>query len=90
MLSPDSHLPVLAVVVALLNVPFGYWRAGTRKFTLPWFVAVHAPVPIVIALRLSAGVAWRFGAFGVLAGAFFTGQYVGGALRRIVEVQRRR
>jgi hypothetical protein len=82
MLSPENHLPVLALSVALVNVPFGYWRAGTRKLSLPWFVAVHAPVPIVVALRLAAGVAWRLSAFGVLAAAFFTGQYAGGALRR--------
>ena len=78
----ESHLPSLAITVALLNVPFGYWRAGTRKFTLPWFVAVHAPVPLVVALRIGTGVTWRFGALGVLAGAFLTGQYAGGALRR--------
>ena len=81
-LSPGNHLPVLALSVAVLNVPFGYWRAGTKTLTLPWFVAVHAPVPIVVALRLVAGVAWRLSAFGVLAAAFFTGQWVGGALRR--------
>ena len=82
MLSPEHHLPVLALAVALMNVPFGYWRAGTKKLTLPWFVAVHAPVPIVVVLRLAAGVPWRLSAFGVLAGAFFTGQYAGGVLRR--------
>ena len=73
---------MLALSVAVLNVPFGYWRAGTKTLTLPWFVAVHAPVPIVVVLRLAAGVAWRLSAFGVLAAAFFTGQWVGGALRR--------
>ena len=82
MLAPAYHLPVLALFVAVLNVPFGYWRAGTKKLSLPWFVAVHAPVPIVVLLRLAAGVTWRLSAFGVLAGAFFTGQWAGGALRR--------
>ena len=81
MLSPENHLPVLALSVALVNVPFGYWRARTKKLTLPWFVAVHAPVPIVVVLRLAAGVTWRLSAFGVLAGAFFTGQYAGGVIR---------
>ena len=81
MISPENHLPVLALTVALVNVPFAYWRAGTKKLSLPWFVAVHAPVPIVVVLRLAAGVTWRLSAFGVLAGAFFTGQYAGGVLR---------
>lgn len=29
----------------LVNVPFGYWRAGVRKFSPAWFVAIHAAVP---------------------------------------------
>ncbi len=77
----------LGVAVALLNLPFGYWRAGTQRFTRPWFLAVHAPVPGVIAMRILAGIAWRLANLPVLMGAFFLGQFVGGRLRRVVQRQ---
>lgn len=81
-MTDPRQLVVLVLVVMLINVPFGYWRAGTRKFTLRWFVAVHAPVPLVVALRLGTGVAARLGTMPLLIGAFFTGQMVGGTLRK--------
>ena len=79
---PDvPPLLTLAIAVLFLNVPFGYWRAGTERFSRPWFLAVHAPVPFVIALRLSWGIAWRFGNLPMLMGAYFLGQMAGGQLR---------
>ncbi len=81
-MTDPRQLVALALVVMLINVPFGYWRAGTRKFTLRWFVAVHAPVPLVVALRLGTGVTARLGTIPLLIGAFFAGQMVGGALRK--------
>jgi hypothetical protein len=76
------RLCVVALLVLLLNLPFGFWRAGLRRFTLSWVVAVHAPVPLVVGLRFASGLGWRLATFPVLVGAFFTGQYVGGRLRR--------
>lgn len=72
---------LLAVVVLLLNLPFGYWRAGTTRFSRRWFLAVHAPVPVVVALRLSWGIAWRVGNLPILMGAYFLGQTIGGRVR---------
>jgi hypothetical protein len=72
----------VAIAVLLLNLPFGFWRAGVKKFTLPWFVAVHAPVPFVIGLRVLAGLGWHLSTVPVLVAAFATGQFVGGKLRR--------
>lgn len=70
-----------AVGVACVNLPFGFWRAGTRRFTLPWFLAVHAPVPLVVIIRLVAGVSWRLTTVPVLVAAFFTGQFCGARIR---------
>jgi len=75
----------LGLAVAVLNVPFGYWRAGARRFTRPWFLAVHAPVPVVIALRILAGIAWKLANLPVLMGAFFLGQLIGGRVRGLVK-----
>lgn len=75
------NLFTVAFTVLVLNLPFGFWRAGVKKFALPWFLAVHVPVPLVIALRLMSGIGWQIMTFPVLVGAFFLGQFLGGKLR---------
>ena len=77
-----SKFLLLAPVVLLINLPFGYWRAKTRRFSTAWFLAVHAPVPLIVVLRLAAGVSWRPATFGVLVTAYAAGQYLGGHWRR--------
>ena len=76
------RLLAAAGLVIALNLPFGFWRAGTRKFSPRWILAVHAPVPLVVAVRLLSGLGWQLVTFPVLIAAFFTGQFVGGRLRR--------
>jgi len=72
----------VAAAVFALNPPFGFWRAGVPRFSRPWLLAIHVPVPIVVALRLFAGLGFQLGTFPVTVGAFFGGQLLGGALRR--------
>jgi len=72
----------VAIAVLLLNLPFGFWRAGVRKFSLAWFVAVHAPVPLIVALRLLSGLGFRWTTFPVMVTGYFAGQFLGGRLRR--------
>lgn len=80
----DTRLAVTVVAfsIALVNLPFGFWRAGLRPLTPRWFVAVHAPVPIAVGLRLLSGLGWRLGTLPVFIAAYFAGQYLGGRLRR--------
>jgi len=75
-------LGIMALLVLALNVPFGFWRAGTKRFTLPWFLAIHLPVPMAVGLRLAAGVGWRLATLPLFVGAFFAGQFLGGKCRR--------
>lgn len=74
------QLVIVSIVIFILNIPFGYWRANVKKFSLQWILAVHIPVPIVIALRIlgSIGFAWYTYVFFVLA--FFFGQQFGAYL----------
>jgi hypothetical protein len=74
-------LGAVALVVLVLNLPFGYWRAGVRRFTLPWFLAVHAPVPLVVGVRLLTGLGWHLATVPVIALAFLAGQVLGGRVR---------
>jgi hypothetical protein len=71
---------IVAATVFLLNLPFGCWRARVRKFSPQWIMAIHLPVPLVIACRIVSGLGWHFITFPVMIGAFFCGQFVGGKL----------
>jgi hypothetical protein len=70
----------VASIVFVLNLPFGYWRANVRKFSRPWFLSVHLPVPLVITLRVLSGLGWQLITFPVMIGAFFFGQVAGSGL----------
>lgn len=71
----------VALLVFVLNLPFGYWRASVKKFSWQWILAIHLPVPVVIALRVYSGLGWQPISFPVLVGAFFLGQWCGSKLR---------
>ena len=75
----------VALLVFLINLPFGYWRASVRKLSPQWFLAVHLPVPLVIALRVFSGLGFKLISFPVIIGAFFLGQFVGGRVRNIIQ-----
>lgn len=70
----------IAIIVFVFNIPFGYWRANTKKFSLKWVLAVHLPVVFMIALRILSGLGFQLYTFPVMAGVFFTGQYLGGKI----------
>jgi hypothetical protein len=72
----------VAALVALVNIPFGFWRAGVRKFSPAWFLAVHLPVPIAIGLRFASGLGFRWATLPLFVAAFFGGQWLGAKLRR--------
>jgi hypothetical protein len=39
----------------VVNLPFGWLRSGTKKFSFLWFLYIHLPVPLVIVLRITTG-----------------------------------
>lgn len=75
-------LVVALALVWLANLPFGYWRAGLAKRSLPWFVAIHAPIPLVWLIRDLLGLDWRLATLPLFVGAYFLGQWLGGRSRR--------
>lgn len=77
------NLPVMAVLVVGLNVPFGYWRAQVRRFSRAWFLAVHLPVPLIVGLRFASGLGWRLASIPVFVGAFCIGQWLGSMAYRV-------
>jgi hypothetical protein len=75
---------VVALAVFLVNLPFGFWRSRTKRFSRQWFIAVHLPIPLSIALRILTGLGWRLSTIPIFAAAFFCGQWAGGLLEQII------
>jgi len=71
---------IVALIVLVLTLPFGYWKASVKRFSLQWFLSIHLPIPIVIALRIVSGVGWEFITYPILVAAFFVGHFAGGRL----------
>ena len=76
------HLAILSGLVVLVNLPFGWWRGRVRRFSLQWFLSVHLPVPLVIAVRVYGGLGWGIKTYPALVGAYFAGQLLGSRLFR--------
>jgi len=75
-------LGIIGGIILVANIPFGYWRANVQPLSRQWFFAVHLPVPVVIALRLSTHLGWHIQTFVVLIGFYSAGQYLGGRIRQ--------
>jgi len=72
---------LVASSILLVNLPFGFWRAGLRTLSFRWFVAVHAPVPIAVGLRFATGLGFRWQTLPIFVAAYFGGQLLGGRFR---------
>ncbi len=73
-------LIIVALLVFILNIPFGYWRANVKRYSAQWFLAIHIPVPFIVAMRLLAGIGFAWYTYVFLVGAFFLGQKFGSVL----------
>lgn len=71
------NLILVTITIFLFNIPFGYWRANVKKFSIQWVLSVHIPVPFIILLRVYSNIGFALYTYPILVGAFFTGQLVG-------------
>ncbi len=62
----------------LINLPFGYFRRKTRKYSFKWFLCIHLPIPLIFLARVSANLNYRYIPIFVLAA--ITGQILGGKI----------
>ena len=72
-----AKLLLISLIVLVINIPFGYWRANVRTFSLQWFLAIHIPVPFIIGLRLVSDIGFGWFTYVFLVAAFFLGQKTG-------------
>ncbi len=70
----------LVALTLIISIPCGYARQYTAKYSLMWWVLIHLPIPIIVLLRIKAGLNWHF--IPLTLGSSVAGQIVGGALNR--------
>jgi len=71
------NLLFVTIFVFVLNLPFGYWRANVNRYGLQWVLAIHIPVPFVIAARIFSNIGFEFYTYPILITVFFLGQFAG-------------
>ena len=77
-----TRLALVAVATFLLNIPCGWWRQGVRRFSVPWFVFIHLPIPLVVLMRLKSGIGFAWYTYPIMIAAYFAGQFAGSRLRQ--------
>ncbi len=62
----------------MLNLPFGYLRAKTKRLSFNWFLYIHIPIPLVILGRILLNIDFNY--IPILVFAAIIGQICGGKL----------
>jgi hypothetical protein len=71
------NLIFVTIFIFIFNLPFGYWRANVKKFSLQWILAIHLPVPFIITARIYSNIGFELYTYPILVGSFILGQYLG-------------
>lgn len=68
---------IVAILVFLVNLPFGALRGRERKYSFKWFLYIHLPIPLVVFLRIYSDIGFALYTYPILIAAFFGGQLIG-------------
>ena len=74
-------ITLIAVTAFILNLPFGYLRNFTKKFSWQWFACIHIPIPFLAFFRIITGTPWQYiGLFLIMS---VLGQIIGARLIKL-------
>jgi len=73
-----SFVVPLLILAFLINLPFGFLRSRSKKYSFKWFVYIHFPVFLVIIARISSHTDYRFIPLLILSAV--AGQLLGGKI----------
>jgi hypothetical protein len=68
----------LFIFTLLINLPFGYFRSKTKKYSFRWFLYIHIPIPLIFLARTLSHIEFRY--IPILILAALAGQILGGKL----------
>ena len=75
----------ICLIVLIINIPFGYWRANVKKYSFQWFLSIHIPVPFIIALRIFTNIGFSWYSYIFLGLSFYIGQKLGSIIYKRLE-----
>ena len=73
-------LAILLAFALLANLPLGYLREETPKYSLRWFLYIHLSIPFIVLLRVTEGFGWEVIPFTLICAV--AGQLAGSRYRR--------
>ena len=79
----STSIMMLFAFAFVLNLPFGYLRAGQKRRAPMWFVYIHVPIPFVILMRYVVELGLKF--IPISLAASILGQYAGGMARKYIK-----
>ncbi len=79
-LHQSLNLANLIFLAFLINLPLGYLRQASRRYSFRWFLYIHLSIPFIFLARLGYGFSWPIIPLTVLSAV--AGQIVGGRLKR--------
>ncbi|MCS7053843.1 MAG: hypothetical protein NZM09_08920 [Ignavibacterium sp.] len=79
----ETKFILLSIFVFILNIPFGFWRANTSAKSIQWFLAIHIPIALIIALRLILGLDITTISILMNIVGFILGQFTGKSLYQV-------
>ena len=65
-------------LTVLINLPFGYFRRRTKRFSFKWFLYIHIPIPFILLARVLSQLDFRYIPLFILAAVI--GQFWGGRM----------
>lgn len=71
-------ITILTLFTLAINIPFGYLRSKSKKYSFSWILYIHLPVPLIIYLRYATGINYYY--IPLMLAAAMTGQFTGGRL----------
>jgi hypothetical protein len=75
----------VALLVLVISLPFGYWRASVKRLSRRWLLAAILPAAVAAALVIISGRGFRLTGFLGVVVAYCLGQFVGGKVRHIIQ-----
>ncbi len=78
----ESTIPLLSLLAfsLLANIPLGYLREDTQRYSIRWFVYIHLSIPFIVALRYALGFGWKVIPLSILCAVI--GQVAGSRFRK--------
>jgi hypothetical protein len=73
-----SEVVLLVLFSFVINLPFGYLRRRSRKYSFKWFAYIHVPVVFIVIARLLSHADYPF--IPLFVAAAVAGQYLGGRI----------